>query len=469
MQLYGGFTPSAENFEYVSKGLVGYRGTPQTVSTARKDWRVNNPLALVEASVSSTRYNATSGVWDYSGTNAQLLSSFLPSMSRVFVSGVPYAQISLGDAFVCDAPQANILHERLLALESDLFFESLDRTRIADVGSTLAEFTQLKGIFTQGTSLLLKLPRALGEDISLSSLILNLETLAQWWLTYSFQFKPLIELGMDLFGNAGKNTRAGTTFRIRSKIKEVNLLDYTRITQGGKVVWGAAVSPPYRCTSPPSYITGGGNSVLTKSDGETLYSYDSGAIGSGAPGVATTSCTVAAQLKMSWSITTDPYFMAVQLGLTPRAMGWEVLPFSFVIDWFSKVGEFLTRVDQVDSGTYVVTGANYALDLRYKARGSWGAYGEGRVKLRSSKMQPNGEIASGIGEFFATPTQLRYLPHDIAEGTLVKKFDSRFLNAVSLLTVLTSVVRRGRLVATELPLSSVERSRIFRALSKIGL
>jgi hypothetical protein len=471
-QFSGHVHPRAESFNYTAKAIVGYRGAIETLASPStgKVFKVNHPLLLTEVvSIGGPRFNLVSGNHLLSGSATGLLTSYLPTINRVAVGSQNFASLSLGEAFESFTSTDQYLRDKILDLESDLFFESLDRTKIANVGATLAEFTQLKGIFSRGILTFQKLPRSLGSDLSIGSIISTIESLAEWWLTYSYEFKPLIGLGMDLFHNMGQSGKTGSTFMLKSKVKYQDLLTTSKDIQGGKVIWGTAVSPPYRCTVPPSYTDGGSVRIQTLGFGEELYSYQFGVPGSGAPGSDRISCTVAAKLAMQWQVTTDPYFLAVQLGLLPRSMGWEVLPFSFVIDWFSKVGEFLTRVDEVDSGTYTVVGANYALDLRYSIKSTFGAHAEARAKVRSSHMQPNGEIASGLGEFFVSPTQLRYLPQDIESGTLVKKFDSRFLNAVSLLTVLSTTLRRGKHSANSETLSSVENSRLIRALQKLGL
>jgi len=473
-QFIGGFQPYPEDFLYQSKGQVGYRGKVVTVKSldGLKSWKQNHPLLSVKAKLNTSgSVKEISGAFEYRGGRTSFLRSLLPTVSlNVHPVLGRRAIFDPGGAFTAgDDSHANFLHEKLLDYESDLFFKSLDSTKIADVGSTLAEMSQLRNIFTRAAALLLKLPRGLSKEVSLSAIITNLETLAEWWLTYSYEFKPLIELGKDVYANAGEKSKAGSTFRIRSKVEEFDVLSHSFVSQGSKVVWGNPNPPPNYCTTPLAHTEGGYVKISTDSFGESIYFYEDGVLGSGAPGHSSYGCTVTAKLAFEWQVTTDPQFIAVQLGLTPMAMAWEVLPFSFVVDWFFKVGQFLTRLDTASSNAYIVVGASYNLTLDYKVTSNWGDSGSAVVKLRSSQLQPNGTIASGIGEFFSAPTSLIYLPSAIKPGTMVTKLDDRFRNAMALLTVLSTTLLRSRHVVDSLPLSSVERSRIFRALKKLGI
>jgi hypothetical protein len=64
-----------------------------------------------------------------------------------------------------------------------------------------------------------------------------------------------------------------------------------------------------------------------------------------------------AQTILEFVITNDFQRIGTTLGLTdPLTLGWELLPYSFVVDWFLPVGAFLERLNY-DSGLQFLTGA----------------------------------------------------------------------------------------------------------------
>lgn len=72
-----------------------------------------------------------------------------------------------------------------------------------------------------------------------------------------------------------------------------------------------------------------------------------------------------------WYRISDPWLHSLsQLGLTnPAGIAWELLPFSFVVDWFFPVGTFLSALDAT-LGTTFVAGAELTR-TQFKLRGEF--------------------------------------------------------------------------------------------------
>lgn len=63
-----------------------------------------------------------------------------------------------------------------------------------------------------------------------------------------------------------------------------------------------------------------------------------------------------ARTKLEYIVTNDFLRQGAQLGLTdPLTLAWELLPYSFVVDWFLPVGDFFSRLNY-DSGLQYVGG-----------------------------------------------------------------------------------------------------------------
>jgi len=148
---------------------------------------------------------------------------------------------------------------------------------------------------TEGTkSSLSRLSRMGGRNKS------GLDTLANGWLEYQYGWKPLIS---DLYGlvqawHKGFVT-SGTTFSIRAKVTD---------------------SKPYVIAQQATYQT----------DGPTYFYRGSG--------VSTATAKAGGKLRV-----TNSYLATLgSLGLlNPLSLAWELLPYSFVVDWFIPVGNYL--------------------------------------------------------------------------------------------------------------------------------
>lgn len=78
----------------------------------------------------------------------------------------------------------------------------------------------------------------------------------------------------------------------------------------------------------------------------------------------------------SFEVTNMDLYRAQRLGLTnPFVLGWELIPFSFLVDWFTTVGEYLEQFD----GTLGLTLNNvgYSTKLRTRCHGVRASYGSG--------------------------------------------------------------------------------------------
>lgn len=74
--------------------------------------------------------------------------------------------------------------------------------------------------------------------------------------------------------------------------------------------------------------------------------------------------TTDAETILEFVITNDFQRIGSQLGLTdPLTLAWELLPYSFVVDWFLPIGAFLGRLNY-DSGLQFLTGATTQFSLQ---------------------------------------------------------------------------------------------------------
>lgn len=70
--------------------------------------------------------------------------------------------------------------------------------------------------------------------------------------------------------------------------------------------------------------------------------------------------TTTAKVILEYEVSNDFIRQGSQLGITdPLTLGWELLPWSFVVDWFIPVGDFLSRLNYDSGLTYVKGGFVY--------------------------------------------------------------------------------------------------------------
>lgn len=61
----------------------------------------------------------------------------------------------------------------------------------------------------------------------------------------------------------------------------------------------------------------------------------------------TWTCTISCKVGANVVVDNPGLHLASQLGLTnPLAVAWELVPFSFVVDWFANVGQFVGQLDE---------------------------------------------------------------------------------------------------------------------------
>jgi hypothetical protein len=59
------------------------------------------------------------------------------------------------------------------------------------------------------------------------------------------------------------------------------------------------------------------------------------------------SCTISCKVGANVVVDNPALHLASQLGLTnPLSVAWELVPFSFVVDWFANVGQFVGQLDE---------------------------------------------------------------------------------------------------------------------------
>jgi len=80
--------------------------------------------------------------------------------------------------------------------------------------------------------------------------------------------------------------------------------------------------------------------VIIKSGAKTGTSYSTKTANSVKSGVKTSSCRVTIRAKVNVQ-----YLRTAQnTGLNPLTLAWELMPYSFVVDWFADVGDYLNRL-----------------------------------------------------------------------------------------------------------------------------
>lgn len=176
----------------------------------------------------------------------------------------------------------------------------------ASVGAALAELTQSVGMIAERMLQLMKLARALRRlDFNQVARVLRASSLprgkkmhrsfASLWLEYSFGWKPLIG---DIYHSVNVLQSDIPNFPVKGSAKDVIK---TAISVTGSVPGG----------------------TYTRNWGEFFLR-----------------CKMGAEV----SVTNPNLYLANALGLAnPATIAWEVIPFSFVVDWFVNVEQFLSQ------------------------------------------------------------------------------------------------------------------------------
>jgi hypothetical protein len=125
----------------------------------------------------------------------------------------------------------------------------------------------------------------------------------------------------------------------------------------------------------------------------------------------------------------------LDIGKTLPSLGWELLPFSWVADYFVNVGAYLGDTFQLPSGAlkYLVVGKRYSM--------------EGRFSIRTDVVAPDPPVACWA---YSVPGRLAYklfqrtkLPAIPHIGLRFKSVDQVGINAVNKLLNLVSLVGSG--------------------------
>jgi len=158
---------------------------------------------------------------------------------------------------------------------------------------------------------------------------------------------------------------------------------------------------------PAFYVT---QKYLVNQTGADAGTYD--AYGGGAPGTysQTVSYQVKGKLRLRIEVVNQFATQAQQLGLTnPALVLWELVPFSFVFDWFISVGDWLTAMTALQ-GLRVTRGfhstekdESYAVNQpsTFREDGSWNYY--------NSSFQAGVSIREYVRRPY-TPTELPRVP-----------------------------------------------------------
>lgn len=139
-----------------------------------------------------------------------------------------------------------------------------------------------------------------------------------------------------------------------------------------------------------------------------------------------------ARTKLEFIVTNDLQRTSSELGISdPLLLAWELIPYSFVVDWFIPIGDFLGRLNY-DSGLLYQGGCTTLHSVQVsEARTNPGEY------INSQRMQAK-LPASGVIKF--TSLRLNRELHVTAPRPDLVGFEdpftpTRFLNALALLRV----------------------------------
>lgn len=465
-----------EWFTYPFDQKLGYFGKKQYVHCPDGKQRLaNHNLVHVRNSITNNGYGV--GVTPIDRNSGSTLSLLTPHMFTL--RNTPLAPNDftpyLGDIYGQDLFEHETkvkVRQKLMSLEADAFYQALDRTVIADVGGTLVEIVQLGSLFTTFGRSIASLARFATTDSinSVHGLVKLLEHMAGFWLQFQYGLKPIwsgiLDYNERMNRKLSSNSGLSTTVQRSGK----DSYEWTRIasirgTIGHSRTVGVGGSVPNKPLCAFGYANEGGwTSQKVHVLDEEVLDYSSGTIGDGNLSHEYTS-TLETRVTGEWMIGFGPSFILDQFNLMP-SLGhvWEIIPFSFIIDWFWKVGDFLSRVKADDS--YAVYGVNLGWELKATTTYSTGASMTSRLYMRSAEFNPSGAMVVGSG-LFARDYQLTYFPQDIKPGTMVTKFDARAGNALALLTILTTAITRSRHIAKTTADKQLA-ARMNRLLSQIG-
>lgn len=136
-----------------------------------------------------------------------------------------------------------------------------------------------------------------------------------------------------------------------------------------------------------------------------------------------------AECKIWYKMSNDKLSKAATMGLTnPLEIAWELVPFSFVVDWFLPIGDFLSNLDATNGLTFV---AGYRSHVAFYESNVHTDLKEGAYITRGEK--PRGGLSAKLFQRTALASfpnpRLSYFKNPLTSG-------KRVANAIALFTQL---------------------------------
>lgn len=452
--------------DYVEDLKIGYVG-PKVfveVGSGKAEDSVLMPHDFFHFRKSFGSYPVASGnthLEAYTGTMAMLLNDRLFSV----VKDDPLKPFAyrpkfgpLFDNKLC----VNELKEEARKAETKAFKSAMDSTVIADVGSTLVEIRELASLYSTSMAAFTPLFRVAEREFTVSNVIRILNELSAAWLQVQYGLKPLLGMFVEYRQNLEKRVKRGKLDKTIVKGRAVvpSILSCTEEYFDGYWYYGEAQPGKPLCAF-DTRKEGGGLRKIVRCKGRSIYedSY-------GTPDrlMFSLNTSVDFSVKAEWLIVTDPAFVLDQFNLNLN-LGhvWEATKLSFIVDWFWKVGDFLS---QIEAKHYHVISGNASFEYKSEVTSNHGGSASSSHFHRIVSHDPNGHPVINSGLYWEQG-QLHYGYAAIEQGTLVSAFNARFGNAMALLTVLGTTLVRARTFAKALP-NSHEKRRILQLLNNLG-
>lgn len=256
-------------------------------------------------------------------------------------------------SWITPAGPGDGLHERGL-LEDWRTCDSRLRSRIKDAKANaaiaLAERKQTLSLVSSSIGTILKTYRSFRGGTIFANIIRGVQTprtvkekeLANRWLEYSFGWKPLMA---DIYG---------FTEEINQSLREG--------------------FPRYEATS--QTVRKGSNSATIGRFGTSFHSFEE---------------TVSMRVKARYQVKNAAVKRLSQLGITnPLEVAWELVPFSFVIDWFIPVGDFISSLDALVGVDSLV------VQRGVKTTNNWEVYGPGGYGFQRTERKVRLPISTSL-------------------------------------------------------------------------
>lgn len=439
--------PLGGNGIFLPQLVWGYMGkrVKQTKSAFKRDpiWHPYLKIesrATINAGVTVNWTDSAGNRLTTTGINDDtFVASQLPSYIVEDHDGGKAIVLDLG--IVASAKQK--LYEALRVQYSENFHDMVRKDQIVDLGSTIAELVMLKSSFKKGTEMLRPMQGVLAQlDPSNPRAAYNLlRVMSAKWLAISYGIKPLVSTMYDLITKLPESYKKGNldvrVMRTKklTNCKPVVLKVYSKAARNVRAMEEDPNHPG--CGERLSIGSSGANYTLVTIDDEIVY--ESGDAGCEAASWSRT--TVEVRQSAIYKANQDWSRLFFTLGLSDvRPALWEIIPFSFIVDWFYKVGQFLTAQDDLQ-GLEVTSGC-LTTEYRYIVETSLGSNATARVLVRDV-VQKNGSVFDSDKNFIYHDVVRELTPAPtISAGTMVSKPDARALNAFALLVVLMPALKK---------------------------